>query len=471
MKKLVSIYKGFVLALPVVLFFSFYPVMSFGQSGTMNYELSLPLIWLALFDVLGLILVIWKKKLLDIFKKWYFMLLPIYLLLSVIWTTDKIRWFLIIAVLIAIYFAVYFMYALREYTSGDKFRKDLIRSLLVGALFVCGWCLVQSILDVAGVSQGCSLICAGCTYKIFGFPHPNGFAVEPQIMGNLLLAPIFVTLYLLLNNEMFKRKNLAIVLFILVATLFLTLSRGAIYAFGVGLVVMTIYWIVRTKKAKVLLVWLLVIVSFLFTLNIQGIFSELSKTNDTYISGISKAVNQLTLGIIDLGGSQVKKNEEPAPAEPAPVEPEQKEEQKSETESETSVFDGYVEVSTDVRVNSWKGALKVWRSSPKLFLFGVGFGSAPISLFNYGIMDSSWQIINNEYVNLLLETGFVGICLVIYSLYLVFKFVKKNPDNILFYVLLLSYMVSLLFFSGLPNALHIYLLPAALLMTYKKAPN
>ena len=37
-----------VLILPAVLFFSYYPVISFGANETMNFELSLPMIWLVI---------------------------------------------------------------------------------------------------------------------------------------------------------------------------------------------------------------------------------------------------------------------------------------------------------------------------------------------------------------------------------------------------------------------------------------
>ena len=50
MKKLNKIFKDLVKLLPLVLFFSYYPVISFGANETMNFELSLPLIWLVIFD-------------------------------------------------------------------------------------------------------------------------------------------------------------------------------------------------------------------------------------------------------------------------------------------------------------------------------------------------------------------------------------------------------------------------------------
>ena len=55
-----------------------------------------------------------------------------------------------------------------------------------------------------------------------------------------------------------------------------------------------------------------------------------------------------------------------------------------------------------------------------------------------------------------------------FTLWLVFRAISKRPDAGMFLVLFLAYGVTLLFFSGLPNALHIYLLPAVLMLVDSK---
>ena len=152
-----------------------------------------------------------------------------------------------------LFFAVIAFYELRE-NLDEKFWKVFWRWFFGSALFVCVWCVVQCILDVVGVSQDVTLLCDGCVYKMFGFPHPNGFAIEPQFMGNLLLAPIMVVvadfcqssgcvrpahrhgrpaLILALprsGGPQIWQKLSCLLLFALATTLFLTFSRGAIYA-------------------------------------------------------------------------------------------------------------------------------------------------------------------------------------------------------------------------------------------------
>ena len=466
-KRLNKIYQGLIYALPVVVFFSFWPWINLGYNDTMNFELSLPLIWLVVFDVFSFVLIIKKKAWKWALDKWPWLLFPIFLTISLAWSHDFLRGFLIIGVLWTLYFAVFAFVSLKDEISDKAFLRNWCKVLFGITLFVCGWCLVQSIMDVVGVEQRCTLLCDGCLYKIFGFPHPNGFAAEPQFMGNLLLMPILLTLYLWMKDALFAKKWLILLFFIFTATLFLTLSRGAIYAFFVALLFFTVVWVIKTKKWRVLVAWPVVGLALFVTLNVQGIFAEVSKTDDTYISGVSKAVNQLTLGIIDLGGSQVKKeNGESQPSDTNNNGENQSSEAANNTdsneESEQSMFDGYVEVSTDVRLSAWRGALKTWSRTPKTILFGVGMGSGLISMYEDGTISSSHEIINNQYVSILLESGIIGAGLMVLSMVLVYRAIRKKHNNVLIFTLLIAYAVSLCFFSGLPNALHVYLLPAIL---------
>ncbi len=459
--RLEMLYRGMIYALPVVLYFSYWPWINLGANGTMNFDLSLPIVWLVIFDVVAFVLMAKKKLLKQILDKWVWLLFPGFLTLSLIWSHDVVRGGLIMGVLWLVCFAGFAFVILRKELGGERFRRNFFKVFFGAGLMACAWCVAQCIMDVAGVPQGQTLLCDGCVYRIFGFPHPNGWAAEPQFMGNLLLAPIFISLYFLVKNKYFSRKSLLIMFFAFVATLFLTLSRGAIYSFGVAMVVFTVAWIIKTKKWRVLLVWPVILVAMLFTLNMQGIFAELSRTDDTYIAGVSKAVNQLTLGVVDLGGSQVKKEKVEEKSEDVHSE-EAASNEAPEEENESAVFDGYVEVSTSSRVNIWQSALNTWKKDLRTMMFGVGIGGSLKAMYEYGEMDTSREIINNEYVNLLVEVGIAGMLLLAMTVGLVIRAVSKAKDRLLLYTLIIAYMVSLCFFSGLPNALQIYLVPAVL---------
>jgi O-antigen ligase len=89
----------------------------------------------------------------------------------------------------------------------------------------------------------------------------------------------------------------------------------------------------------------------------------------------------------------------------------------------------------------------------------VGLGGAGFALYNNGLSPAPKEIVQNEYASLLLETGLVGASLFVLSLVLVIGVIWKNFARVVLIGLLAAYGVSLMFFSGLPNGLHIVLFP------------
>lgn len=476
--------------------FSYWPVISLGANASMNFELSLPLIWLVLFDLLVTVMLVRRRKFWrGIFKHWVWLLLPLWLSASVLWSLNSLRGLLTVGVLWLVYLAGYGFFSLKSLFEEVGFREKFWKMFFGSAAVVCVWCLVQCVLDLCGVSREMSLMCAGCTYGMFGFSHPNGFAIEPQFMGNLLLAPAMVAAWVWVgkqgSNNLERKRSRGVDLttgqagsaryfstgsspvpvvesttgsrflcsklllpcfFTLVATLFLTFSRGAIYAFGVGMVVMTIWMGVRQKTWRVLKVWGVIAGAFVLALVGQGVMAEVSPTNDTFRSGVTKVVNHLSLGVIEIGDGA-----EPEEVLEANVESVGAEEDAEVTEA---VFDGYVAESTDTRLRLSGAALEVWRQDFATVMFGVGLGGAGQALYVNGLSPAPKEIVQNQYASLLLESGLVGVILLILTLVLAVRAVWKSSGRVVILSLLTAYGVSVCFFSGLPNALHIYLLPA-----------
>ena len=460
MKKL---YRFFLYILPLVLCFSYYPLIKLGENETMYFEFSLPLLWLVAFDILAFVMICkkYRKKLFSkIFGSALWWLFPIFVTFSVIWSLNVLRGILTVGLLWALFFAVIGFFELRE-NLDDRFWKIFWRWFFSSALFACAWCVVQCILDVVGVPKEASLLCDGCVYQMFGFPHPNGFAIEPQFMGNLLLAPAFVSLYFYFKD---KNKKYLLLFAVFVATLFLTFSRGAIYACVVGLCFLFTFSYFRAKKAErkkvcfsILKTIGIFVVSFLFALNLQGILAASSPTSDTYGDGVAKVLNQLSLGVIDIRGSGNESSEseisgnEPVENSSEPVE------NLGKTES---AFDGYVAESTDTRVRLSKAAFDIWKKDFKTVMVGVGIGGAGQALYNNGFSPAPREIVQNEYMSLLLETGIVGVFLFLVILVLAVKTILKMGEfSGMVLALLVAYGVTLLFFSGFPNAMQIVLLP------------
>ena len=552
-----------VLIMPACLFLSYFPVISLGGSASMNYELSVALMWLVVFDIVGLVGMMGKKWRLSgkkLLGRWVWLLFPVWVSLTIIWSLNHMRGILTAGIMWLVIFAGLLMWNYRGLFGGE-FRRRWVKWFFGTSLAVCGWCFLQCVLDLAGVPRENSLMCAGCTYQMFGFPHPNGFAIEPQFMGNLLLAPAIVCAWMMTKKQINKipklgpsrgrvfrngsggaapkfqfrtrsvtvAKNtsgsgllcfgiLLICFLIITSTLFLTFSRGAIYAFVVGMMFLSGFVVFRERKEmrreiwrRVGMVWGAVVLSFLFTLNLQGMMAAVSPTNDTYFSGISKVVNQLTLGVIDIRGEDGAKTGADASEENEVLESGEDElksrgdgikiptngnskasdtnnmsgegnkkvipqsdmigggegingalrnnmvEKKNGTES---VFDGYVEESTGTRVRLNDAAIQIWSKDLKNAVLGVGLGGAGQALYNDGLSPAPKEIIQNEYFSLLLETGVVGLILGVLMAALFIRKMIRGENAGMVLALMVAYGVSLMFFSGLPNALHIYLLLA-----------
>lgn len=453
-----KIKKWFIRLLPAVLFFSYYPLFSFGSNSDTNFELSLPLIWLLSFSLLSIPSAIrFIKNRSKVNKKQIIisLLFPIYSTITIIWSLNPLRAFLTTGVMWCIWLSIIsiidYYQSLKE---KEKQRKELLKIFFISTLLVCVFCWVQCVLDVINISRNETLLCPGCTNYSFGFPHPNGFAIEPQFMGNLLLAPIFVSLYLFLNaKEKRERTLFCITSLFISSTLFLTMSRGAIYAFAVGVIPLLILEIKKKKTPRPFIIIPILITSFFLTLVFQGVLAEVSPTNDTFSSGASKVVNQLSLGIVDI-----------------PYELKTIESEDNLDYSGSSQFDGYAEVSTTTRLGFSELALKTWSSSPINFIFGVGTGASGKAMHNFAPETSAEkEIVQNETLEIALEQGLIGIIILMISLVkLVILTLKLNHKNLIIPIII-SFFISYQFFSGLPNALHIFLLPALMMVNMKKS--
>lgn len=529
MKLFRKVFFGLVYALPAVLFFSYHPVISLGNDATMNFELSLPLIWLVLFDCVAFINLLSLKRAvaakgISDRKFFLFALFPLYATLSIFWSANPTRALLTAGIIWLIFFAAFaLLYILPLLHPNKHFPRRLIAVFFAASAIVCLFCWLQCFLDVAGTSRAVTLLCPGCTAWTFGFPHPSGFAIEPQFMGNLLLAPTLLALYFLV----FRRQPLShlqyFVLLILASlfstTLFLTLSRGAIYAYAVAVVILLIFALKARHQAKLVAAqassppitvrsrWLYLILipafTFAHTLIYQGIFSATSPTSDDFLPGVTKVVHQLSLGMIDLrpqsSSSEANKDSTASPAAvEKPVENSQNTSDNIIESANSSQFDGYISASTDIRLGLNKVALDTWRYDPlhsawfwlappfcssspctvsygfypPRMLFGVGLGGAGVAMsraFPHHELIAPNAIVQNEPISLLLELGIIGIALVILALWLAFRPQSefwRHPGLPFFCALILAYAVTLQFFSGPTNALQIYLMPPLLYIAF-----
>ena len=519
-----KIQKVMLLCLPFCLFFSYHPVIPIFSTSTTNFELSIPLLWLLIFAILSLpenfrlyiyslrIVIKTKSlvnktsrpssrhktdKLYPHFLRLFTLIYPFFVTVNSIGSPNFLRAILTSGVIWCICLSLLtILQNISQYKT--QIGKSIKKNLLIAGVFASAFCWLQSILDVAGVPREATFLCKGCISTVFGFPHPNGFAIEPQFMANLLLAPIFLSLFYLfegpknqhdkLNSDPYPVSKfgnflrLGLPLF-LIATLYLTLSRGAIFSFWISIFVLFIYQIVKLIKQKScrqeilfrqpLIFSVVVFLPLFFTLSAQGLFTELGPTSHTFFDGVSTSVSQLSLGYIDLAKVFHKTNENNKNHEThesnKPHLPDLK------TDATTSVqkspqFTGYIEESTSIRLNLNHLALSSWRTSTRRILVGVGLGATGLTLYQeFPELGSPKEIIQNEYLAILYEQGICGVIMIICTAILfVLTYILHNKNHgktsIYGRVLILSFALTLCFFSGLPNALHIYLLTPLLFL-------
>lgn len=491
MKHLNKLQKYLLYLLPVTIFLSYYPVITIGKNDTMNLEFSILLIWLLLFSLLSLptvISFIIKKhdRSIPTVTKIIFtaaLCLSIYMSLSVFWSLNFLRAFLTTGIIWCIFISVVSFYLILRNNLKDKnLKKRLLKFFFISSFSICIWCWIQCIIDVLGINSSAMFLCDGCKAITFGFPHPNGFAAEPQYMGNLLIMPALTAIYFILSeNKVFSTKTNIFCAIFFSTTLFLTLSRGAIYAFCIALFTLFIINIFQRRYClkKVFLTIPIFLISFAIAITTQGIFSELSYTNDTFFTGVNTYINQLSLGTINLQdnfSNDITTTENPS-IEEDPL-----------SEKDSSIYDGYVESSTNERLTFTVASVKLWAANPSNLLFGVGIGGAGASIhqaylsgevysedflnqefISKHIFKTAKTNVQNQYVEILLEFGILGSLLAaVLAVTIIIWVNKKMKDSSLFIAILVGFAINFLFFSGLPNALHIYLMFPLLLFLFPK---
>ena len=429
---------------PICVWLSYRPVISLGADGTMNYELSIALIYVVVLAIVSLP-VIWRDRE-RLIKNKVAIAIGLFTLWSSItslWSANLVRGVLTSGVLCCLCLISWAVIAERQKIIDilPYLKKVLIASSVVACLLA----LLQMVLGTYIESREVIGLCAGCVASQFGFVRPNLFAIEPQFLGSLLLAPTLIVYHQLITKK--RNWTNSLVFILLAMTLGLTLSRGAIYACALGMAVM---WFVVNKR------WLnklatidLIIVAAVGCLCIQGGLAAINPhINETFWGAVSKSVNHLSLGLIDLGrGEQtVEPTDEPSLNEDEPA------------------FDGYVAESTDVRVNLTKVALTAWYNQTLTYkLFGTGLGSSGMVMAKQTGSDYQKEIVQNEYVEILLERGVVGLVLFMSTITTIAASVSIRKKRWL-WAILIAYLAQWCFFSGLPNALHIYLTLSLLLI-------
>lgn len=437
------LFDKFLLLAPLVVWFSYQPNIYLGHSSAMNIELSLVLIYVAVLAVTALPLIFSNyKKLLQcnlvriagLFILWSFM--------SIVWSNNLSR-----AILTAGVGAALFTVLLGVLSTDVKKLTPILKNTYIASA------AFMSVLAIIQVAYGAWLdwgLCRGCLAAGFGFVRPSVFAIEPQFFGSLLLAPILILAAKFLRKTVTKTD--VILLCIMVTAMYLTLSRGAIFSLVIAIAcLMFLYRNSLIKKSRLAFLPLVVLAGFGAGMVWHGIFTEINpRVSDGFYDSISKSVNQLTLGKVNLPKLAASGDSQAASPSTASV----------ETNHPKAHFSGYVETSTSERTSMLNLALQTWSKNWTTILFGTGIGSSGRAIQQYTHkLATEAEITQNQYIEVLLENGLIGavLCLMAVVVYL-----YDTRRDKLAWAILIAFALQWNFFSGLPNALHIYLFLAVI---------
>jgi hypothetical protein len=449
----------------------------------MNFKLTFAMIYLFVLAAAGFakIIHIFAKNPREIWRNFFakssaFWLVSAFVSLnefSVFWSENRARALMTFALIFCLYLVFIALILTQDF--AKKLIKSLTKIYVLTAVIMGIFVLGQFIYGTFFVRG--FLLCAGCVSGQFGFVRPNVFAIEPQFFGSLLL-PVILVIFreILVRKNRFSRN---ILFGFLLVILLLTLSRGAIFAFVFGAIFVMIFSRKSVEKsskslseisrkayiknfAKSVLIGAF---ALLLTLVFQGLAAEINPNiRIDFGSAINSSLNQLSMGIIKIRENKPQEN---------PQKISQNSVQKTETKTEKiPAFSGYVAESTDVRTGLTKLAFDTWKAGNfREKSLGFGLGSSGIAMANFAKNGDQKEIVQNEFVEILLELGVVGAAIFAAILFGLIREIWRNKNGKWTLGILIALAFQWLFFSGYPSAIHIYLTLVVLYIFAKTSPR
>jgi hypothetical protein len=441
------VYVTSFLLLLVSLPFSYQPIISLGAQDGVNLEINLIYITALLFVSVS-ISRLWHQRQ-TIFKKKYNIAIcafVLWALLSILWSSNTMRGVLTGGVLALFLFV--FLSIQSQATLLLRHMRLVLYTVISLTIFVFIFCLFQLFADALGLSDRFTLLPIAYQSQLFGFARISGFSAEPEFLGNLLLAPLALFAYKAINSRHTHTYYILVSMVSLI--ILLTLSRGAI----IGLLVVILFVVLFNFKSMKkhwwrlgsVLVFSVVIGVGLLVAAAQINSRDTTSGKDAYI----KLVGQLSLGYINLN------TPEPTPSE-TPTEPNVNTTRDIIKEIAPANNSGYVAESTHSRLSMSQEALIFSLSSPRNFFLGIGQGGFGATLHQADPQFSLSSIVNNQYLEVLVELGIIGFLLFCWFLVSMCSTLFKHSEWILLPAIF-AILTQWLFFSGYPNVLHIWVL-------------
>jgi len=227
---------------------------------------------------------------------------------------------------------------------------------------VCGFGIYQFLGDVVGLPIALTGLKDIYTKVVLGFPRIQAFSMEPLYLANYLFIPlgIFASLYFFNQNESLSKKDQLIGILLILIVIVLGISRGAYIALGVMILFFAVFLFRKVVTFKNVFV---VVVSISLIGYVSFKFLEASRPDaiDQFIG--HAMVNDFS------NGESVQK-----------------------------------------RLKDYQKAIDFWQTSP---VIGIGPGNYGPMYKNFPPHDdvTDWDIVNNQYIESLTETGVLGLAL------------------------------------------------------------
>lgn len=279
-------------------------------------------------------------------------------------------------------FTILFSLLIPNLITDEAKLKRVVGILLLTTTLVCLFGLWQFFGDMLNLPTTITGLREHYTKMVFGFPRIQSTALEPLYFANFLFLPMALVYSFLVSRSSSMKIIRLLPFFILITlNLVLTVSRGGyLGAIVLGLVISLIYFrrVFRLKFILPLLVGVFLV--SIFAIRALG-FGDVFQINfETFAQHVR------------------------------------------------NVFSGpaYLE-----RIETFEGAKQAWYTSP---IIGIGPGQYGPFVASHPYLEpkEGWKIVNNEFIELLAETGVLGLGLFLIVLFILFfrslKAIARAPN-------------------------------------------
>ena len=372
----------------------------FGFTIKPAYIVAIILVGLGLLNVLRRNIKFTLQK-----EDWIALSLAAWSLASTCWSINRQR-SLIMSLLLTALIAVFIL--LRK-AINHKLRAKIIEYIIYMGTALSIFTIIQFI---AGSFFDNRIVLLSSNYgkDLFGFPRPQATFLEPLYLANFLLFPLFLCINNIsksakMSASVFAGKNIYM-LILMVCAFILTLSRGAYLALAVALLCY-FTWSLALR-----------IIDYKFLVKIC-------------VCGFASVIIALLLvfGVSGKSGVETFVNHAVKTSDLAP--------------------NNYLEELKNRNTTKRIALIKI-KTNPILGIGLNAFGALPIFKPLREIGD--WQTVNNQYLEITVELGIVGLILFLFFVWLVIKYFldavhNKKYDNIVYCAFFIALLVQYLTFS------------------------